>query len=351
MLWYMERYDEALVSYEEAVRLDPHDEDILLDQARTLGSLKRFDEALTACERAIQLAPEKPSVYKQKGDLLTRQKRHEDALHAYQQVVRLAPKDAFAYEQVGDTLCELERFADAVKAYDRALRLMPDFTRVYSSKADALEKLGRYEQALAAYNKALELEPKHFSLLVGRAGVLKKLLRYEEANADYQRAELSAPEPWYAIICLFGKVDLNQVAAAKARLETAGKELSDEAIEAEIRLMHEEKRAAELRASLRASALFGPMCLMMQEKQEWSGTPNQFKELICSRFPEEFATWYRAPYKYVDELKKIAPELRVEGIAVTISPESTLVTLTRTTVEEQLDCSEKATPDTTNEGK
>src|SRR5689334_2836383 len=77
--------------------------------------------------------------------------------------------------------------------------------------------------------------------------------------------------------------------------------------------MHEEKRTAELKASLRASPLFQPMCLLMQQKQGWTGTPKQFKELICSRFPEEFATWYRAPYKYVDELKQIAPELRVEG--------------------------------------
>ena len=299
---------------------------------------------------SIRLAPEKPSVYKQKGDLLTRQKRHEDALSAYQQAVRLAPKDAYTYEQVGDTLCELERFADAVKAYDQVLRLRPHFTHVYSSKADALEKLGRYEQALAAYNKALELEPKHFSLLVDRADVLKKLLRYEQANAEYQRAERSAPEPWYAIICLFGKVDLKQVAEAKARLQAAGKELSDEAIQAEIHLMHEEKRAAELKATLRASALFEPMCLLMQEKQEWSGTPKQFKELICSRFPDEFATWYRAPYKYVDELKKIAPELGVEGVAVGVPPESTQVTLTRTVMEEQPSLSEAATPGTLLQG-
>jgi hypothetical protein len=176
------------------------------------------------------------------------------------------------------------------------------------------------------------LEPKQFSLLVGRAGVLKKLLRYEEANADYKRAELSAPQPWYAIICLFGEVDLNQVAEAKARLQAAGKELSDDSIQAEIHPMHEEKRAAELKATLRASHLFRPMCLLMQELQEWSGTPKQFKELICSRFPEEFSTWYRAPYKYVDELKKIAPELLIEEIAVGVPPESTLVTLTRTVV-------------------
>ena len=71
----------------------------------------------------------------------------------------------------------------------------------------------------------------------------------------------------------------------------------------------------------------------MQERQEWSGTPKQFNELICSRFPDQFATWYRALYKYVDELKKIAPELLVEGIELGVPPGTTLVTLTVTVTE------------------
>ncbi|HET8841314.1 MAG TPA: tetratricopeptide repeat protein, partial [Ktedonobacteraceae bacterium] len=264
---------------------------------------------------------------KEKGDILSRMKRHEEALSAYQKTIQLDPKDAFVQEQIGDIFSQLERFADAVKAYDRALHIWPDWIRVYRSKAEALENLKQYEQALATYNKALKQNPNHFFLLVGKAGVLKKLLRYEEANAEYSKAAPKAPQPFYEIICLFGEVDLKQVAEAKARLEAASKEVSDEAIKAEIHLMHKEKQAAELKASLRASPLFQPMCLLMQEKQEWSGTPKQFKELICSRFPNEFATWYRAPYKYVEELKKIAPELRIEGLEVSAPPETTLVTL------------------------
>jgi hypothetical protein len=159
--------------------------------------------------------------------------------------------------------------------------------------------------------------------------VLKKLLRYEEANADYQRAELSAPEPWYAIICLLGKVDLKEVAEAKARLQAAGKELSDEAIEAEIRLMSTEKRLAELKSS----PLFGPLYLLIREKREWSGTPKQFKEILCSQSPDASARWYRAPQKFVEELKKITPALQEEGIAVGIPPETTLITLTRAVME------------------
>jgi tetratricopeptide (TPR) repeat protein len=263
----------------------------------------------------------------------------------------LDPQNTSAYQKAGDILCELERFAEAVKAYDHVIRLRPDSDGAYCSKARALEKLKHYDQALATCNKGLQRDPENRSLLSTRAGVLKKLLRYEEANADYDRIERIDPRSLYVLSSIVGKVDLKQVAAAKARLEAAGKELSDGVIQAEIHLMHEEKRAAELKAALRASALFGPMCLLMQEKQEWSGTPKQFKELICSRFPDEFATWYRAPYKYVDELKKIAPELGVEGIAIGVPPESTLVTLTRTAMEKQQSRSEGATPDTTNERK
>ena len=277
-------------------------------------------------------------------------KRYEDALPAYRKAAQLDPQNTSAYEKTGDVLCELERFAEAVKAYDHVIRLRPDFDGVYRSKARALEKLKHYDQALATCNKGLQRNPENRSLLSTRADVLKKLLRYEEANADYDRIERIDPRSLYVLSSILGKVDLKQVGAAKARLEAAGKELSDEAITAEIHLMHEEKRAAELKASLRASPLFQPMCLLMREKQEWTGTPKQFKELICLRFPDEFATWYRAPYKYVDELKRIAPELQVEGIAVGVPPETTLVTLTRTVMKEQLDRSEGATPGTTHQG-
>ncbi|GER86532.1 hypothetical protein KDW_06940 [Dictyobacter vulcani] len=67
----------------------------------------------------------------------------------------------------------------------------------------------------------------------------------------------------------------------------------------------------------------------MQEKREWSGTAKQFKELLSNQFPDAFAKWYRAPSKFVDELKRIAPELQQEGVEVRIPPEAILFTLKR----------------------
>jgi len=76
MLNHLHRDEEALASYDEAHRLDPGDEGILLSKVRLFVQAKRFDEALEICEQAIQLAPANPSAYKEKGDIFTRMKRY-----------------------------------------------------------------------------------------------------------------------------------------------------------------------------------------------------------------------------------------------------------------------------------
>ena len=124
-------------------------------------------------------------------------------------------------------------------------------------------------------------------------------------------------------------VDLERVAEAKARFESAGKAISDETIEAAIKLMYKEQKLARLKSSL----LFHRVCLLMREGQEWSGTAKQFKEILYQPSPDAFATWYRAPRMFVDELKKIAPALREEGIAVGVPANSALVTLSKTATE------------------
>jgi hypothetical protein len=158
--------------------------------------------------------------------------------------------------------------------------------------------------------------------------VLKKLLRYEEANADYLSAEVSAEagksNPWLAACCIIAMVDLKKVAEAQARLQAAGKEISDEAIEAEIHLMYQEQKIA----SLKSSPLFQPVCLVVREMQEWSGTPKQFKELLSMRFPDDLKKVARSPARLVETLKEITPALQEEGIVVGLPPEIALVTLT-----------------------
>jgi hypothetical protein len=144
-------------------------------------------------------------------------------------------------------------------------------------------------------------------------------------------AQAGKSDPLLAACCIIAKVDLKKVAEAKARLQAAGKEISDEAIEAEIHLMYQEQKVA----SLKSSPLFQPVCLFIQEVQEWSGTPKQLKELLSTRFPDDLKKLPRSPARLVEVLKEITPALQEEGIAVGLPPETALVTLTKAGAEKQ----------------
>ncbi len=51
------RYDEALVAYEEAIRLDPNFAGTYINKGSTLSTLGRYEEALAAYGQAIRLDP------------------------------------------------------------------------------------------------------------------------------------------------------------------------------------------------------------------------------------------------------------------------------------------------------
>ena len=87
--------------------------------------------------------------------------------------------------------------------------------------------------------------------------------------------------------------------------------------------MYQERKLARLKSS----PLFQPVCLVMRERQEWSGTAKQFKEVLCQLSPDALATWSRSPRRFVEELKEISSALRDAGIAANVPPDTALVTL------------------------
>ena len=331
LLSHLDRPEEALLCYEEVIRLQPQDEDAYVVKAGLLVELKRYDEALSIFDQALQLAPDKIEISKKKGKLLIKLKRYEEALPLWQKTARLDPNDASLQDQIGDILSELGQYEEAIQAYNRAIRLDRSNVYAYRSKASVLEKLERYqearmafEEALIAYDKALQSEPEDFFLHFFRADVLKHLHRYDEAMAVYDKAQHLAPRPFVGVYCIFGEAHAKRAKNASVRLQLADKEINEKTIEAEIELMHKEEKLAPMKQSI----LFQPICQLMLEMQEWSGTPKQFKELLSSHFPDAFATWYKTPRKFVEELKEITPALQEEGVAVSVPPETTLVMLT-----------------------
>ncbi len=150
-------YTEALVAYDQAIKLDPQYSDAYYDKGWALKDLQRYMEALDAFDQVLKLDPQYAEAQRSRGDTLWDLKRFDDALAAYNQALKLDPQNATAHNGRGNALWGLKRYDEAVAAYDQAIKLDPQDAVAYNRKAISLDALGRKQEAEQARQKARDL--------------------------------------------------------------------------------------------------------------------------------------------------------------------------------------------------
>lgn len=265
------RYEEAIVAYDQAIRLDPSNAAIYCNKGNALYGLKCYQEAIAAYDQALRLDPNDVLAYRNKGTALKQLGRYKEALVAYDQAIYFDPNNAVAHFNKGGALEQLGRYNEALAAYERALYFDPDdddaskgMQRVLSAlqtlamsqqaslpptvpafhqpqthdgtidKARAkqwadqgwnLANHQRYEEGLEAFEHALQCDPSEISTLTGKANCLFYLRRYQEALIEFERAVPLAPNNQISgIICsMKGNtlIMLGRIEEALATLEKA----------------------------------------------------------------------------------------------------------------------------------
>jgi len=127
------------------------------EEGKRLYDLKQYEEALVAYDQAIRLDPNSARAYNNKGFILNELTRYQEGLEAYEQSIRLDPNSADAYINKGVAFNRLERYEEAVAAYEEAIRIDPNYAVAYNNKGNALNGLHRNEEAQRAYAKARQL--------------------------------------------------------------------------------------------------------------------------------------------------------------------------------------------------
>ena len=90
--------------------------------ART--ELKRYEEALATFEQAIRLDPNYSYAYYYKGNALNDLNRYEEAVQAFEQAIHLDPNYFYAHLFKGIALAELKHRQEAEQAFEKARKLV-----------------------------------------------------------------------------------------------------------------------------------------------------------------------------------------------------------------------------------
>lgn len=123
-----------------------------IEQGTTLAEMERYEEALTAFEQALYLDPADAHAFCKKGNCLAALRRHEAALAAFDRAIYLDPTYAGAYYNKGDSLEKLGRLEEALRAFEEVLRLTPHGRSVYYRKGEMLLALYPHLPPLSTKN-------------------------------------------------------------------------------------------------------------------------------------------------------------------------------------------------------
>jgi tetratricopeptide (TPR) repeat protein len=179
-------HTEGLRFIDAAMHIEGQSASIYNSRGNVLVALQRFDEAVASYDKAIALTPDYAEAFCNRGGALQELKRFDEALASYNKAIALRPDSAEAFCNRGLALQELKRFDEALASYDKAIALTPDYAEAFYSRGAVLQQLKRLDEALASYDKGIALKPDYADGYRNRALARLLMGRYREGWSDYE---------------------------------------------------------------------------------------------------------------------------------------------------------------------
>lgn len=83
------KYDEALILFDQVVKLNPHSSEVWYWHGYTLNQVERFSDAIASFNKAIELNPNYPEALYEKGNALYSLGRYQEALYTCEQGLKI----------------------------------------------------------------------------------------------------------------------------------------------------------------------------------------------------------------------------------------------------------------------
>lgn len=155
----LQKDEEALKWFDDALGIDPRDYNTLRDKGVSLSRLGRRKEALECFEKALQINPENSPTWREKGAVLSNLNEDRKAIGCYKRAIYIDSNDYHSWRLLGASLGKLGFYEEAKAALDKALRINPN-------DCEALREKGFYhfiqfedEKAMRDCTEVLKAEP------------------------------------------------------------------------------------------------------------------------------------------------------------------------------------------------
>ncbi len=183
------KYNEALLLYDQALakKEDPR---LLIAKSTCLLSIGRKEEALVSAEKAIKLEPDSPQSLGIAAACYAEIGENEKALDAADRAIKSDTTKAYPFTIFvkGSVLNNMEKYSEALESIDDYLKLEPKSIEGLFVRGSCLEMVDRFEEALATYDKAARTGPdSNIRASLAKGLLLCALSRSNEGIAEFEK--------------------------------------------------------------------------------------------------------------------------------------------------------------------
>ena len=153
------QFEKVLSKVKPLVSLFPRAINLFNIQGASNAALQRYDAAIDSYKQAIKIKPDYAEAYLNMGIALKDCGDLEKAMNQYKKALRIKPDYFEAYLGLGVTLKSMGNLDASIESYKKAIKIKPDYAEAYSNMGNALRDKGEIEAAIDSYKQAIKIKP------------------------------------------------------------------------------------------------------------------------------------------------------------------------------------------------
>ncbi|MBN1126122.1 MAG: tetratricopeptide repeat protein [Sedimentisphaerales bacterium] len=153
--------DMALTQIQEAIDINPNNAAWHFNKGLTLDAMERFEEAVRTYERALEISPDDPEIMNSLAVDYTRNGQYDLALATFERIQQIDPSFEPCFCNRIITYTEIDQHDKAEEMFYLAQQINPDCPICFYNIGNSLFSRQQFERAIWCWQRTAMLEPTH----------------------------------------------------------------------------------------------------------------------------------------------------------------------------------------------
>ncbi|MDQ1254073.1 MAG: hypothetical protein QG646_3293 [Euryarchaeota archaeon] len=201
-LSHIEKYEEAIKAFDEAVSSYPKYALALNNKGNICVKMEKYCDAIEAYTKAIEISDMKYSIaYNNRGQVYFNLKNYKKALEDFDKAIELNQSNYNAWTNKGTVFFYQKDYGKAKEAFEKVLELNPDYVLSNVCLAKICLYLGSSTLSYEMINKTFDIDVRNAEAWRLKGQLLLKDKKYEEASRSFDLAfQYSKEDPSFLVL-------------------------------------------------------------------------------------------------------------------------------------------------------